>query len=406
LAWQLVAIAALAAAGICFARQPESLTQPQFWAEDGEIWYQQAYNSGWIASVFAPYNGFLHLVPRIAAGIAMWFPLAYAPLVMNLVGLTIQILPVAILLSSRMRNWGSIYLRSSLALIYLIMPNCAEISITATNAIWHLALAAVLLLLGEPPEKRGWRYLDRAAFALSGLSGPFGIFLLPIAAFLALREPRDRRRRESLMILAAATALQLSIFAAAHARAHGELGVGVGSFCRILGGQVYFETLFGQDPWGVLVNAKLLAVVAAGGTLFIAAAIRSLEGRLFALFAGMVLMASLASPITPPDTIAWKALSTAVGVRYWFFPSLALCWAIVFAIFSARAPLRGAGVLLLVAMTIGVIRDWRHPVYTRPDLASFARELSSLPPGQPLAIRINPPVGDGQPPWIMELIKH
>src|SRR5207237_3580821 len=98
-----------------FSRSPSLLTHAQFYAEDGAVWYAQAYNLGWLHSLTLPQAGYLNTMPRLAAGLALLFPFSWAPLVMATVGLLIQSVPVTILLSSRCRVWAPLPTRMVLA---------------------------------------------------------------------------------------------------------------------------------------------------------------------------------------------------------------------------------------------------------------------------------------------------
>ena len=77
------------------------------------------------------------------------------------------------------------------ALIYLLLPDSAEVYANLTNVQWHLAFFAFIVLASTPPP--GWRgaALDAAVLLLSGLSGPFSLFLAPVAV---LRAWHDRNR--------------------------------------------------------------------------------------------------------------------------------------------------------------------------------------------------------------------
>ena len=108
-AWQLVIF--LLGMVAVFSRLPGALLHPQFFAEDGWVWYQQAYNLHWLPSLGIAQAGYLQTLPRLVAGIALWFPLQWAPLIMNLAGATIQVLPLNALLSSRCSTWGPLPLR-------------------------------------------------------------------------------------------------------------------------------------------------------------------------------------------------------------------------------------------------------------------------------------------------------
>src|ERR1019366_4560833 len=60
--------AALLTAGavllILFARRPESFLHPQFYAEDGAVFYVGAHRDPW-GSILTPYAGYLHLASRL-----------------------------------------------------------------------------------------------------------------------------------------------------------------------------------------------------------------------------------------------------------------------------------------------------------------------------------------------------
>ena len=59
--WQVVIL--LAALLAIFSRQPGTLLRPQFFAEDGWVWYQQAYNLGWFRPLFITQAGYLQTLP-------------------------------------------------------------------------------------------------------------------------------------------------------------------------------------------------------------------------------------------------------------------------------------------------------------------------------------------------------
>ena len=48
-------------------RRADALTNPQFWAEDATIFFKTAFEQPTLASLLAPYAGYLHLVPRCVA---------------------------------------------------------------------------------------------------------------------------------------------------------------------------------------------------------------------------------------------------------------------------------------------------------------------------------------------------
>ena len=60
------------------------------WAEDGSRFLQQSLKAGSLRLLITPYNGYLHLVPRLAVDIARWFPLPYFAAVIAVTGALIS----------------------------------------------------------------------------------------------------------------------------------------------------------------------------------------------------------------------------------------------------------------------------------------------------------------------------
>src|ERR1700691_139936 len=75
--WQLLVFGLVLAA--VFSRCSTLLTHAQFYAEDGAVWYAQAYNSGWLHSLTLPEGGYLNTLQRLGAGLALLVPLRWAP---------------------------------------------------------------------------------------------------------------------------------------------------------------------------------------------------------------------------------------------------------------------------------------------------------------------------------------
>ena len=65
----------------------------------------------------------------------------------------------ALLLSRRLdAAWPSVPARLLFALLSVALPNAWEVHANLTNAQWHLAIAAFLVLVGPPrPDPRGRR---------------------------------------------------------------------------------------------------------------------------------------------------------------------------------------------------------------------------------------------------------
>lgn len=69
--WIVIVLAPLL---IIYTRAPDAFHSPNFWAEDGVIFFRQWQALG-LSSLFETYNGYLHLAPRLVAALAGWAPL-------------------------------------------------------------------------------------------------------------------------------------------------------------------------------------------------------------------------------------------------------------------------------------------------------------------------------------------
>lgn len=399
--WQLLVF--FVSAALIVSRRPDALFNPQFFAEDGSVWFREAFMFGWFTSLLHSRNGYFQTIPRLVSAVALLVPFRFAPLVMNLTGITIQVLPVNFLLSARCRNWAPLFPRALMALLYLALPNSSELDAAINEGQWHLGLLACLVILASPPTTWLWRTFDLAAILLSGLSGPFGVVLLPIAGIFWW----FRRERWRLIVIASVTAstivqLLALLTTAMATRPHVILGATFKLFLQLLAGQVYLGAMLGESGLQVQRPLQVLAVAAVLGTAVIVYCFfkAPLEWKLFLAFCILVFAASLKSATVSTTTPQWLVLRDASGIRYWFFPMLAFLWALVWcATLSLNGASRFVGVTGLLMTCFGIKTDWRYPPYTDFHFARYAERLAPAPPGVLVTVPILP---DG---WTMRLVK-
>jgi hypothetical protein len=405
--WQHAAIFLFACA-VVISRRPDAILNAQFCNEDGHVFFAEAYNYGWWAALFRSYEGYYHAFPRLGASLALLVPLTLAPLVLNLFAIGIQALPANLLLSSRSSAWGSLRFRGLLAGIYLALPNTREMSNGINQSQWYLALCAFLLLVAATPKGGTGRIFDLTFLLLCGLTGPFCIFLFPVAFFLVWMR-RDRWHWVEAGVFAACCLIQAwGLFSGGFSgRPHFALGASPALFARILAGQVFLSTLIGGNGLaaysGPQVLIFLLCVAIVGIAMVAICFIRStVEMRLFLFLSSIVLVASLISPTAyPPAGVSmWDLLAGAVGIRYWYFPTLAFAWSILWCFRSGKAMLKSISVVLLFLMCFGIIRDWTHPAYQDMHFAEYAKRVEAAPAGTVITIPEN------QPGWDLQLAKR
>jgi hypothetical protein len=344
-------------------------------------------------------EGYMQVLPRLASTLTVLVPLVWAPLVLNLVALGVQALPVNLLLNERSACWGNLRFRAGMAALYLALPNCFEVFTDITNAHWLLALSALLLLVAATPRSAFGKVFDIALLALMGMSGPFCFFLAPVAITAAWRE-RKRWRWVNAGILVAACCLQLCaiLILAPAPRHHRELGASLVRFLRILGCQIYFGTLLGNTALPALhgpVSTTVFCIVALGYTaLAVACFVRSGRPmRMLLTFSSAVLLASLASPIgfMGTEKSVWDQMATSVGIRYWFFPSLAFAWTLLWCNRQPNAVQRSPALkqfstALLALLCLGVVRDWIQPAFPDMHFADSVRRFEAAPDGATVSI--------------------
>jgi hypothetical protein len=405
--WQHGAIFLLACL-ILISRRPDAIFHLQPYAEDGHVWYADAYNLGWWAALFHTWTGYFLTLPRLAAALSLIAPFRFFPLILNLAAISVQALPVNLLVSPRSSGWGDLRLRGLLAAAYLALPNCTELSNGITDANFPLALSAFLLIVARVPRCTSGRLFDFCITLLCGLSGPFCIFLLPISIYLAWKE-RESWRWVIAGVVGASCAVQsfALLFLAPTARAHRAFGASPTLFGRILGGQVYLATILGSNGLsarsGTTVSVILGCIALCGTVLVTWCLMRApMVMKIFLLYASMLFISSLIKPVEwgRPDTPVWWVLAGSPGHRYWFFPTLAFAWCLIWC-FRGQSPLpKFVSTFLLVLMCFGVVHDWRHPAFRDVNFPASVKRFEAAPPG---AVVVIPECPDG---WEMKLVKR
>ena len=398
--WQVVVFLATLAA--IFSRLPGTLLHAQFFAEDGWVWYQQAYNLGWLPALHISQAGYLQTLPRLVAGVTLLFPMQWAPLIMNLAGAVVQALPVTALLSRRCTTWGPLPVRMLMSVIYIAMPNAPEVHIVLTNAMWHLAVLQALLAFSVPPLSWRGRVSDLILFAIGSVSGPFSMLLLPaVAAYYWVR-----RQRWTLVILSIMSlGVSIQIFSLVRSVRHAALaplGATPLSLLRIVAGRVFFDSMMGSGD--SYLSISMLTAIAIGGFIVFAWGWRSapLPERLYAAFAIMALAASLKDPLLPGSRPRWEMLADVAGIRYWFLPSLMFLWLAAWAAYGGRTRIvRCTGGAVLLLSMIGVARKWTYPPWPDGHFQEDVERFKTLKPGEHMTFSVYDPVNRK-----MELVKR
>lgn len=366
-AWVCIAVTVGLLAVVLFLRKPDSLLNPQFLAEDGNAFFQEAYDHGLWWTLPRPMTGYLHTLPRLVAGLAVLFPLRAAPLIFNLGAFLIQMLPVLYLLSDRMGRWiPDRRLRVVVALLYVTVPNSYETYVNLVDSQWNLALVGLLLLIADPPQGRLGKAGDLLLLVLFSCTGPFTVILLPLALLNLLQQRHGARQRwfaTQAAIVAVGAAVQI-FFILTHGRPPSPVRVWptLQQLLKILSTHIFFSSLLGMN--GAFAFSAFLTIAAqlAGLVLTAFLAIIVLRRRYRPLvwllyLAGMTICSSLL--LTTSPILEW--LTPGFGPRYYTYANLFVLYTILL-LCAQGGRLRPLGVLLaLPVLGIAIPRDFAHP---------------------------------------------
>jgi hypothetical protein len=379
----------LLGAVILGARRPTELARPQFWAEDGLIFYTDAQIHG-DAALTRPYSGYLHTVPRLVAAVSTRFDPVRAPGVFVVAALLLTVYVAVRTQSARF----PLPVHPAFALAVVLVPDAYEVLLFQTNVQWVLAGGLVLLLISAD-AKAWWQHAhDLVAAVLLGLTGPFSVMLAPFFCWRAWH-----RRTRASAILAGAILLCAGLqawmiwrnpivmpgegFAAEKVLAVPALRIGGSLFAG------YFV------PQGFpLILENVIGLAVLGGVTWLAA--RPGPARLERLWLGGAFLVLLAASLHRCRHVLPDLCHAGFGARYFFPLQLIVLWLLAaLAVTGPRWASRCAAALLLWALAVNLPR-LREPGLADLDWRGQAGKIRT---GEAVAIPTNP----GGEPWFVRL---
>lgn len=176
--WYVSTLALLAC--LIYAKRPDALNNPQFWAEDGGLLFQEWQDFG-VSAVFRPASGYLMVIQRLLAILgSSWGP-APAPMIFNISALASVLCIGFFIMQSRidLAIWGKILMVLGIALI----PHSGEVFLNIANLQHITASILVILAIQREPTRQLNVFTDIMLLVLVGLSGPYIIILAPLFVF-------------------------------------------------------------------------------------------------------------------------------------------------------------------------------------------------------------------------------
>jgi hypothetical protein len=389
----------LVCAAILVARRPAQISNPQFWAEDGKIFFAQAYTLG--AGAFVrTFAGFLHTVNRIGNAVAQWADPAWAPAIFAAEAFVLTLYVAARTQSSRFPLRPHV----GYALAVVLIPDTFEILLFLVNVDRILA-AGLLLVLISREARRWWQHVhDVAAVSVLGLTGPYSVFFAPLFLWRAFQ----RRTRASvvLAVLATGCAVTQGVLIARH-----QMGkLQDGGFAAMGAGEVVPAKILAVP--GMRIAGSLLAgsrvpndyplpvEIALGiGVLAVVAflALRKGPARTERIWMALAFVLVLASALYRCRFVLPDLCHAVYGARYFYMPQVVVVWMLIdFAVERRRWLSRVAAVMLLWMVVVNI------PRLREPGLQDFRWKeyAAKIRAGEAVEIPLNP---GGVEPWILRL---
>ncbi|MFG1465327.1 hypothetical protein V5F77_20805 [Xanthobacter sp. DSM 24535] len=322
-----------------YLRVTPYLAEPSFWAEDLSVFWAAAYVKPLHETLFVPYAGYLHLVPRlIAAGVEL-FPYKLHPTLYAYASVAVSAWTAGVLATSA----GTRVLGALWALLLLLVPHAGEVWATPTNLQWVMACALPVLALAPVSTSRFVRGNQIAFMATTALTGPFMVLSAPLWAYRAARAWRSRDGHGAVLVaIAAAGAAVQFYFLTRQSVAAAVEGGGVSDFSGTL---LHCLQRWLEQSTGPLSILSLMFGPLLLAGLFWGSA-RVLRAGCLA-FALIVLLATTHKFSTVPNPLAETN-----GDRYFFIPMVMAGFSFASLILDGAASrwLRAAAVILLLQM--------------------------------------------------------
>jgi hypothetical protein len=352
------------ALAILFIRMPGRLIHGFLWAEDGNVFLTQAYSLGF-RSIWQPYAGYLHLLPRlIALGISNIAPIGAAPRAFAWICAVITATSCGWLFAFFRRRFQA-PIALAFALAPILVPQTGEVLLTITNLQWVLAPTLLTLLWDEALERSTPSYRVLPIVALT-LTGPFGLLFLPIVVVEWLLS-RSSKSWRTLGAYVMAVLIQFAFMRQESAESHGSLLHF--PWRQEALHHLVFDFLIGST----LQTTHWLRISVAGAALMVACVVlcrRIVPAALMALALGLWALGVVRTNMLLPG-IEWSG----AGSRYFYLPFVFMVWALLITGALGNRFVKLASIALLAMTAVVSLNRFKADSYPVP---TFARDTDGI----------------------------
>jgi hypothetical protein len=405
---------------ILFLRRPSTLTHPQFWAEDGTVFFRDQITHG-LGALLQPYAGYLHLISRLVAALAGLFSARWAPLCYGLGALLVA----AFCCSEFAQPKYRILLPSDALRLVLCIAMAAafpsyELVGNLANLQWFILVAAIPFTLVPAPARNYWiKGLYFLLGALLGLSAPALLILIPV---LFLRRHSGGRFSPLPIGLTAGLLVQLLVFTRVASTNQPHTLAVLGDIMKTtlvaLSNQVILPSLVGQRHAFSLatkgphyVGPLLLAAFTCFLITLYALSSRSDRWKLLATV--WLMLSSLALSLATREGLRGLLSDFSHAIRFgadrYFFCGCCLfayCLALAVSHWGRSAlaanPKKAAAFGLFFALSTGInfhigpLRDLHWTMYA-PQVDQWSHSRQTRRPHPSVSVPVNPR------PWVLQL---
>jgi hypothetical protein len=388
---------------IMLARRTDIVTNAMLWAEDGTVWFAQAYNEGWWAPLLRPYGGYLEVFPRLVFDVATLLPLRFVALFGVWVALLVRAALPAFLFSSR---FTSIDWRAKVAITayYVLMPNLGEVHANIANTGLYLGLYLIAVILADPPRRLGWKIHDWVVLVLAGSTGPLVLFALPALVWRYAAQRRSGTARPAFLGVAVLLALVQVLSLVLTVKGTGAFATTPLLPLQILGSRVFLGFIT-PARWAGALSDPSVAIPAFffGAAILVAVFVRGdWKARGLLVIPPLLLLAGFFTPAFSLAQPQWTSVFDAnPAERYFVVTSVA--WAGTLVYFAGIYLPRLSSFALAVSIAIcGFFILFDFPLPPVPG-ASFGPQVDRIvatPVGESVTVPTAPPG------WAMTLVRH
>jgi hypothetical protein len=238
------------------------------WAEDGSIFVSRALQGNPIGSLFEPYAGYMHAVPRLASLLAVsTMPLEYVPVTLTIIACAISSTVAAMVVLLLRSRIPELFPRLVVWAGIVTLPIAdAEVNGSIANSHWYL-LAGLFVVLVTRHRHAAVIALSAILACLAILSDPLSAIFLPLV-IVRLVATRSRRDLWIPVVYVLSLAVQLHVALGTHLNTAGDQPT-AGRLLRATGYRVFLWALAGQS-WSAALYAEIGSAVLVIAALLVA----------------------------------------------------------------------------------------------------------------------------------------